>query len=171
MPFPWLAGMRVTAERLNEHRPIYIHKGTSEDRTNTSTPAPDSVLTIDLESGLWRVEIEFGYGATAGPAGVATRWFVTGGVTAAGLRHTRGTGTSATTRNGDLARTTVNALDTVTVYGIAASNLSQRGWGTESAIVQVSGGGTVAWGWSQATAHADPAQIGGESYLRAERIG
>jgi hypothetical protein len=163
--------MRVTAERLNEHRPIYVHKGTSEDRTNIAVPAPDPALSMQLPSGLWQVTIEFGYGATAGPTGIRTAWQVSSGVTSVGFRHTRGTGASATTRNSDQARTTVNNLETVAEYGLALPNLSQRGWGTEQAILQVAGGGVVTFAWAQLVAHASPAQVGGESYMRAERIG
>lgn len=172
MPFPWLAGQRITAERLNMHNPVYVEKTAPTDRTSTTTITADPELVATLTEGLYQIVVEFGYGATSGPNGIRTAWVTTGDVTQVGLRYTRGTGASATQRNSDDARNTANNLSTEAVYGLALANLTQRGWGTEQCRVQVgAGGGTVAFGWAQAVSHADPTQVGPESYMRVERIG
>jgi len=171
MPFPWLAGQRITAERLMEAAPVYVQKTELQARANTATPTADPDLRITLDPGTYDIELELGYSGTAGSGGVRTSWSVDAGITAiSGIRFTRGTGQDATTRNSDASRHTGNGLSTEAIYGLTTGS-GQRGWGSERWRALVTAPGEIRFQWAQKTSHADGSWVAPESFLKVTRTG
>ncbi|WP_433699107.1 hypothetical protein [Nocardiopsis sp. CA-288880] len=171
MPFPWLAGQRITAERLMESAPVYVQKTELQARTSTGTPTADPDLRITLDPGTYDIELEFGYAGTAGSGGVRTNWSVDSGVVAiSGIRFTRGTGADATGRNSDPGRHTANGLATEAVYGLTSGS-GQRGWGSERWRALVTARGEIRFCWAQKTSNAAESWVAPESFLKVTRTG
>lgn len=166
MPFPWRAGMLVTADRLNAHAPIYVFKGADEERTNSSTPAPDSILTLDLGEGLWQVEAFFDFSGTSGSAGLRTAWSTT--MSTISIRRVAGPAAGSTDRINTSMWYAVHGMGTEVRYGNRqGTGLRSQAW--ESMVLQ--GPGNLTLLWSQVSSSSDVTRLAGGSYIRAERIG
>ncbi|WP_017599192.1 hypothetical protein [Nocardiopsis lucentensis] len=166
MPFPWLAGMRVTAERLNEHNPVYAYKSVNEDRTNTTTVAPDSDLTLTLGDGVWDIHAMIDYAGTANSGGIRVSWSTT--MTTVSLRAVQGPTATSTNRLDTNMRSAVHGMGTEAEYGNTQGS-GLRAAAREGFILQ--GPGTITLEWAQITSHADPTTLSDDSYLRAQRVG
>lgn len=167
MPIPWLAGMRVTADRLNEHNPIYVLKGSDEERTSTATPADDPNLTLDVAEGVWHIEASLDYAGETGSDGLRVDWNVSGGATVHAIRRVQGPESSSTNRNAQLMRSAVHGDTTDITYGNDQTS-SLRSYAREEIVVE--GPGTVTLRWAQITSSADPTTLAAGSYLLARRL-
>ncbi|MDA2805696.1 hypothetical protein [Nocardiopsis suaedae] len=167
MPFPWLAGMRVTADRLNEHNPVFVLKGSDEERTSTSTPADDPNLTLNVADGVWRIEASLDYAGESGSGGLRVDWNLSGGATVHAIRRVQGPESGATDRNAQLMRSAVHGDTTDITYGNTATS-SLRSYAREE--ITVEGPGTVTLRWAQITSSSSPTTLAAGSYLLAKRV-
>ncbi|WP_152486476.1 hypothetical protein [Nocardiopsis lucentensis] len=166
MPFPWLAGMRVTAERLNEHNPILVYKSATENRTNTSTVAPDAHLTLTLGEGVWDIHAFIDFAGTEGSGGIRVAWHTT--MTTVSIRRATGPASSSTNRSDTTMRSSVHNMETEAGYGNRdPSGYRSQAW--EDMILQ--GPGTLTLLWAQINAHTSATELFDQSYLKAQRVG
>ncbi|WP_157982525.1 hypothetical protein [Nocardiopsis sp. FIRDI 009] len=166
MPFPWLAGMRVTAERLNEHNPIFVFKTSSEGRANTSAVAPDAHLTLTLGEGVWDIHALLAYSGTSGSGGLRVAWDTT--MTIVSRRAAGGATELSTNRLETAVRLAVHNMNTEAEYG----NRDPKGYQSqawEDMILQ--GPGTLTLLWAQINSDASETTLFDNSYLKAQRVG
>lgn len=172
MPFPWLAGMRVTAGRLQEHVPIYVVKQEAEDRTSTTTLADDAELVISLPEGTWEVQMSLELAGTSGSEGVRTAWRIGGDAVMDSnvIKRVLGPSSGSTNRLDTQMRSAIHNETTTVTYG-ATGGTGARAHAWEMVHVVVGpAGGEVALQWAQAVSHADISRVANGSFVRAARI-
>ncbi|MDS1269682.1 hypothetical protein RIF23_05180 [Lipingzhangella sp. LS1_29] len=166
MPFPWRAGMRVTAERLNAHAPIFVFKDGHEQRTNSDTPLPDADLTLELDEGVWEVTAVLDFLGTSESEGIRVAWETD--MPRLSIRRTAGPDADHADRRSTRMTHASHAPDTHAHYGNhQGGQLRSHAW--ESFVVQ--GPGSLTLLWSQLTASSEMARLASSSYLKAQRIG
>lgn len=175
MRYPTIyAGQRITGLLLQSMMPDVIVKGTTEDRTSTTTLTNDAELTATLEANAVYHIIFYIHFAALDVSEFQSQWAVPAG--ASGLRSTQGAayqlaGGAATVAaaDGGYHRSGVHGYATSVRYG-TRNNASNQVLVQEESVMTTVSSGTVALMWAQAVSNASVTRVGAGSSLHIRRL-
>lgn len=166
----WLAGQRVTAQRISDSLPQFVWCTTNLDRASTTTYADDPVLQFTLAANaIYIVEFTLFMGSLTAAAGGKTVWRVP--ASADGLRGVTGPGSSAIAENNITMRTGAHQFSTTTVNYGHRNSLTDLQHIHESGSIFTTTAGTMALQWAQNTSSASATRRGKGSWGRCTRVG
>jgi hypothetical protein len=169
---PLAAGSKITAALLTSMLPNTVVKGTTTDRTNTTTIANDPDLAgIALGVGTWSVEVLiFATTPTTSTQQLKTQWSFTGTWNTP-IRACFGPGATNSAARTAVTPSTYNGAGSTTdsVYGFAAST----GFNTvmeRCDLVVVTVAGTMALSWAQNVSSANATSVKSGSSIRVRQL-
>ena len=166
----WLAGNKITAQRISDSLPQFVYCTTNLDRTSTTALADDPVLQFPVvANAIYIVEFTLFLSSwVANNGGVKTIWSAP--AASDGLKGVHGSGSTATSDNNITMRSGCHGFATVVTYGGRSSttNLSHV---HESGTLFTTNAGTLALQWAQTTSSASFCRRGMGSWGRLTRVG